>query len=257
MEIILLPIAAFFVSILTFFSGFGLGTIMSPIFMLYFPVDLAIALTAVVHFVSNIFKLALTGKHIHKEVMLKFGIPAILFALFGSLFLVQLSNIEPLFTYSLFGKVFDVYAIKLIISILLIAFVLFEVHPFFKKLEFGKDKLYLGGALSGFFGGLSGIQGALRSAFLMKAGLTKEEFVSTAIVISTFVDLTRLSIYSAKMPSINWEANATILVSTVSLAILGAFLGNQLLKKITISYIQKLVFVMLLIFACLLGLGIL
>lgn len=44
--------------------------------------------------------------------------------------------------------------------------------------------LPLGGLLSGFFGGLSGNQGALRSAFLLKAGLSKEAFIATGTVSS-------------------------------------------------------------------------
>ena len=65
MEIIILSIAAFLVALLTFFSGFGLGTILTPVFMLFFPVDLAIALTGVVHFFNNIFKLIL----VHNEAI--------------------------------------------------------------------------------------------------------------------------------------------------------------------------------------------
>ena len=42
MEIIVISLAAFVVAILTFFSGFGLGTILTPVFMIFFPVDLAI-----------------------------------------------------------------------------------------------------------------------------------------------------------------------------------------------------------------------
>jgi hypothetical protein len=41
------------------------------------------------------------------------------------------------------------------------------VHP----IQFGKEKLLIGGLLSGFIGDLSGLQGAIRSAFLMKSGL--------------------------------------------------------------------------------------
>lgn len=61
MEIIIISLTAFLVAILTFFSGFGLGTILTPVFMIFFPVDLAIALTGVVHFFNNIFKLVLVG----------------------------------------------------------------------------------------------------------------------------------------------------------------------------------------------------
>ena len=52
MELVIIPIVAFLVSVLTFFSGFGLGTILTPAFMLFFPIDLAIGLTGIVHFLN-------------------------------------------------------------------------------------------------------------------------------------------------------------------------------------------------------------
>ena len=55
MEIILISLAAFLTAILTFFSGFGLGTILMPVFAIFFPIDIAIALTGVVHFANNLF----------------------------------------------------------------------------------------------------------------------------------------------------------------------------------------------------------
>jgi uncharacterized membrane protein YfcA len=71
MEILLISIVAFFVAILTFFSGFGLGTLLTPVMMLFFPVEVAIALTGMVHFSNNIFKLVLVGKKVNKEVLLR------------------------------------------------------------------------------------------------------------------------------------------------------------------------------------------
>lgn len=84
MEIIIISLAAFITAILTFFSGFGLGTILTPVFMLFFPVDLAIALTGVVHFFNNLFKIMLVGKHANKKVLFRFGIPAIIAAFAGA-----------------------------------------------------------------------------------------------------------------------------------------------------------------------------
>lgn len=63
MEIIIISLAAFFTAVLTFFSGFGLGTILTPVFVLFFPIDVAIALTGVVHFSNNLFKIALVGRN--------------------------------------------------------------------------------------------------------------------------------------------------------------------------------------------------
>ena len=78
MEIISVVAAAFIASMLTFFSGFGLGTILLPVFAIFFPVDVAIALTGLVHFANSLFKITLVGKNADKQVLLRFGIPAIL-----------------------------------------------------------------------------------------------------------------------------------------------------------------------------------
>ena len=107
-------------------------------------------------------------------------------------------------------------------------------------IEFGKKSLPIGGFLSGFFGGLSGNQGALRSSFLIKHGLDKETFIATTVVISTMVDFTRLGVYSSNILQINLEDYLTLGVSSILAAILGAFIGNKLLKKITFSRKSRL-----------------
>lgn len=255
MDIVIISIAAFLVAILTFLSGFGLGTILTPVFMIFFPVDLAIALTGIVHFFNNIFKLLLVGQRADKQVLIRFGVPAVVAALFGAWLLLNITDLRPLFAYQMFGRTFEVFPVKLIISVLLIIFATIDLIPYFSQLQFGRDKLPIGGALSGFFGGLSGNQGALRSAFLMKAGLSKEAFVATAVVISTFVDFTRLSVYATRFSKTGLADNlALVIVSTLS-AILGAYIGNKLLKKITLRFLQVTVAVMLIITSLALGSG--
>lgn len=255
MEIIVISLAAFVVAILTFFSGFGLGTILTPVFMIFFPVELAIALTGVVHFFNNIFKLFLVGRKANKEVLMRFGIPAVIAAIVGSWILLNITDLQPLFSYDAFGKHFEVYPVKFIISILLIIFASIDLIPYFNTLQFGKDKLPIGGALSGFFGGLSGNQGALRSAFLIKAGLSKEAFVATAVVVSTFVDFTRLSIYATRFTKSGLTDNLTLVICATIAGIAGAYLGNKLLKKVTLRFLQVTIAIMLIIISLALGAG--
>lgn len=255
MEIVVISLIAFVVAILTFFSGFGLGTILTPVFMIFFPVELAIALTGVVHFFNNIFKLFLVGRNANKEVLLRFGIPAVIAAIVGSWILLNITNLQPLFSYDAFGKHFEVYPVKFIISILLIIFASIDLIPYFNTLQFGKDKLPIGGALSGFFGGLSGNQGALRSAFLIKAGLSKEAFIGTAVVVSTFVDFTRLSIYATRFTKSGLTDNLTLVICATVAAIAGAYLGNKLLKKVTLRFLQVTIAIMLIIISLALGMG--
>ena len=255
MEIVVISLAAFVVAILTFFSGFGLGTILTPVFMIFFPVELAIALTGVVHFFNNIFKLFLIGRNADKEVLLRFGIPAVIAAILGSWILINITDLQPLFTYDAFGKHIEVYPVKFIISILLIIFASIDLIPYFNTLQFGKDKLSIGGALSGFFGGLSGNQGAMRSAFLIKAGLSKEAFVGTAVVVSTFVDFTRLSIYATRFTKSGLTDNLTLIICATLAGIVGAYLGNKLLKKVTLRFLQVSVAIMLILISLALGAG--
>lgn len=255
MEILIIVVAAFVTAILTFFSGFGLGTILTPVFMLFFPVDLAIALTGVVHFFNNIFKIILVGRKADRAVLIRFGVPAVIASFVGAWVLLHIPDSQPLFDYTLFGKTFEVYPVKLIISVLLIIFATMDLIPYFDKMQFGREKLPLGGVLSGFFGGLSGNQGALRSAFLIKAGLTKEAFIGTAVVVSTFVDFTRLSVYATRFVKSGLSDNIMLVVFAILAAISGAYIGNKLLKKVTIKYIQILIAIMLIIVSLALGSG--
>lgn len=255
MEFVVIALVAAFASLLTFFSGFGLGTILTPAFMLFFPLEVAIALTGIVHLLNNLFKMGLVGLKANWQVVLRFGAPAILGAIGGAMFLLRYSESEPIFSYQLFGQQLDVFAIKLIVAALMAFFALFEIIPALKRLEFSRNKLVLGGAVSGFFGGLSGHQGALRSAFLIRYGLEKEVFIATGIVIASIIDITRLGLYFTRMQSINIQENLPILITAILSAFLGAYFGRKLLKKVTLGFVQWTVAVMILILSVLLAMG--
>jgi uncharacterized membrane protein YfcA len=254
MELLILCLAALVTSLLTFFTGFGLGTILTPVFAIFFPIEIAIALTGVVHFLNNIFKLALVGLKADKKVVIRFGIPAFFSALIGAYLLVRLSDLEPLYSYTIDERNFIVTPVKLLVALLLIFFALMEVVPSLKKLDFGKN-LFVGGILSGFFGGLSGNQGALRSAFLMRAGLSKEAFIATGIVIACIIDFSRLGVYSTRFMKSGLHENLTLVIAATLSAFVGAFVGNKLLNKITMESLQIVVTIMLIILSIALGLG--
>lgn len=255
-EYILICLIALLGSGLTFFSGFGLGTVLLPVFAYFFPVELAVALTAIVHFLTNLFKLTLIGKRANKMIILKFGIPAFLFALLGAYILTLLAATDPLMTYSINENEFEITPLKIIIAILLAIFALFDMIPSLTRINIDKKYLPLGGVLSGFFGGLSGHQGALRTAFLIKANLGKEEFIATGVIIAVLIDVSRLSIYAADILKLGDSIDYQLLFAAVLSAFTGAFIGNKVLKKITIKTLQLVIGTMLLIFSILLALGI-
>ncbi len=254
MDFIIICIVAFLASGLTFFSGFGLGTILLPAFALFFPLEAAISITAIVHFLNNLFKLTLTAKHAEKSVVLKFGIPSMIAAIGGALLLTYMVHIPPLFSYELAGKTYDVVLVKLIIALLMIAFALLDLVPSLSKINFGEKLMVPGGLLSGFFGGLSGHQGALRSMFLIRSGLSKEAFIATGIVIACMVDVSRLVVYGTASFGITRNEIYIVAAGTLS-AFAGAYLGSKLVKKVTLKFLQVFVAVMLVVFAIALGAG--
>lgn len=223
--------------------------------MLFFPVDLAIALTGVVHFFNNIFKLFLVGKDADRGVLLRFGLPAILAAALGAWILLQVSDSKPLLEYSLLRTLFQVTPVKLIISVLLMVFALMDLIPFLENISLKKKYLSFGGILSGFFGGLSGHQGALRSAFLIKAGLSKEAFIGTSVVIGAMIDFSRLTVYASRFLDVGLTEKIPLVLTATLSAILGAFLGNKLLQKVTLVFLQRIIAILLFLIAIALGAG--
>lgn len=262
MDYAVVAVVALCVAALTLFSGFGLGTILMPVMAIFFPLPVAVAATAIVHLANNLFKVFLVGRKADTGVVLRFGLPAALGALGGALLLLSMSDLQPLLTYTMADNEFAVSPVKVVIALLIVLFALFDLVPGLSDLAFDKKYLPLGGALSGFFGGLSGHQGALRSAFLVKTGLPKEVFVGTNTLTAVVVDVTRLLVYGVSAYALHWEAVSVgsrglglVLVATLA-AFVGSFFGAKLVKKVTMKTIQQVVGTMLIIIAVLLGSGI-
>jgi uncharacterized protein len=252
----LVIIVPFFASIITFFSGFGLSTILLPAFTILFGVEVAIAATAIVHFLNNMFKIFLVGKKAEISIVLKFGVPAVLAAFFGAWLLTVLSYQKKIFEYSLGKKSFEIDPLHLVIGALMIFFAIVEVLPQLAKMKISKKYLPLGGILSGFFGGLSGHQGAFRSAFLIKMGLSKEAFIATGIIIACAVDFIRLLIYGLRIQS-SWAMDqyANLLGLAVLSAWIGAWIGRKVLSMATYKAIQRIVAILLILFGILIASG--
>jgi uncharacterized membrane protein YfcA len=232
----IIPLVAFLASILTFYSGFGLGTLLMAAMIWYYPPELAIALTGFVHFVNSALKSAL-NRSVNWKIVLVFGLPSLLAAVIGSVFLTMLSN-KTLILFDLTETLLTkpVSLLTFIIGFLMMSFSILELTLKGKSTAL---PLWLGGAISGFMGGLSGHQGALRSLFLINRVGKVSAFVSTAAFIGLMTDVSRNSIY---LVSLNW-ANVDVpqLVLTLIAAAAGVIIGTRLLKKITFGFIQTVV----------------
>lgn len=260
MEYFIICLAALIISIITLLSGFGLGTVLMPVFAIFFSLPMAIASTAVVHLANNVFRCILVGKLANWIVVLKFGIPATVASAFGAYFLGIVSTWQPIITYQIGGHEFKITVIGSSIGIIIILSSLFELIPKLSKLCFSQKFIPLGGVLSGFFGGLSGNQGILRAAFLIKSGLNKEEFIGTSVICSLLVDTVRLIVYSWTFFSKEFLAKISsetlgLLIAASFAAFIGSYIGSLLIHKITFNIIKIIVGVMLLILGAAISVG--
>jgi uncharacterized membrane protein YfcA len=241
MALLLVSLAALLASGLTLFSGFGLGTLLMPVVALFVPVELAVTLTAIVHLANNLFKLALLGRHAEPRVLLAFGLPAVFSAAAGAWLLGLLAHARPFFSYPLAGRMVQLHWVEFIVGLLILLFVVLELLPSFQRLSLSGRLLPLGGVISGFFGGLSGHQGAFRSMFLVQLGLSKEGFIATGVVLAVLVDLARLAIYGRDLVQRAAELDMPLLLAASLAAFVGAYAGSRVLGKLTLGLVRRLV----------------
>ena len=260
MEYVIVCTVALLASGVTLFSGFGLGTILMPALAVFFPVPVAIGATAVVHLANNLFKIFLVGHFVNKNILIRFGVPAVIAALLGAILLNTVSAFPAIASYQLGGRLHEITLVKLAIGLIIVIFSCLELWPRFQKITIDQKYMPVGGVLSGFFGGLSGNQGALRSMFLIKAGISKEEFIATNVVLAVLVDLARLFVYGFGFYAVHFRVlsgiGPLVLAATIS-AFIGAYGAKELLKKVTLRVIQVLVGVMLVLLGIGLGSGLL
>jgi uncharacterized membrane protein YfcA len=255
MEMFVVAVVAGLAALLTFFTGFGLGTILLPVFGLFAPIESAVAMTAIVHLANGLVKLGLVARHVQWRIVAVFGLPALAGALLGAWVLLRIATLPALAGWTLAGRSFVITPVKLVIGVLLALFALAEFLPTLRRIAISRRWLAAGGLLSGFFGGLAGLQGALRTAFLARSGLSKEAFVGTAAAIASLVDLTRLAVYLPGLPGA--AQTRGLLVIAIVAAVAGTVAGTLLLAKVPARLVEWLVAALLMVFAAGLASGIL
>ncbi|MFM1826575.1 MAG: hypothetical protein RLZZ37_1210 [Actinomycetota bacterium] len=229
LEFLFLAIMSFFAGAMTLFTGFGLSTLLLPVFSIFIPLPIAITATAIVHLINNFYKLILYFRNINFQIFIKFGINAAMATILGAVLLSYISLTEP--------------NLNRIIGGIIILFALIEFTSF-KNLKIDSKYLPIGGLISGFFGGLSGHQGMFRSIFLVKSDLNPKSFIATGVSIAVLVDVVRLTVYGSTFIDFSISKIQPfifqIIISTAS-AIFGVFLASDFVKQMNIKIISYLI----------------
>jgi uncharacterized membrane protein YfcA len=162
-------------------SGFGIGSILTPLLATFMGTKLAVAVVSIPHFVGTALRFGLLRKHVDRRVLVTFGIASAISGLFGALFQIWLHSI----------------ILSYVLGILLVFAGMTGITGLAERMRFGRTTGWIAGILSGVFGGLVGNQGGIRSAALLGYAVSKESFVATATAIALLVDLFRMPVYDA------------------------------------------------------------
>ena len=221
-------ILALIAEILGTIGGFGSSMFFVPIAGYFFDFHSVLGITALFHLSSNVSKIALFRKGFDKKLVIKIGIPAVLFVIAGA-FLSRFIHS------SLLQVILAVFLIAL--SLLLMIYKNLRLKPTtFNSIS--------GGALSGLTAGLLGTGGAIRGLTLAAFNLDKERFIATSAIIDLGIDLSRSIVYFSNgyMHKHDYYLIPILLI----VGITGTFIGKKLLTRFSETQFKYAVLILVL-----------
>lgn len=179
MEIIYIALLTIVASGIGTITGFGTSTILIPILLFYLPLPETLLVVGVIHFSGDIWKIILFRKGFDWKLVLTFGITGIITSFLGARIVFSASP-ESLLR---------------VLGAFMLAYVIFLVFKPNFKIPKKNITAISGGGLSGFFAGIFGVGGAIRTLFLSAFDLQKSVFVATTGAIAFLIDSTRITTY--------------------------------------------------------------
>jgi uncharacterized membrane protein YfcA len=211
-------------------SGFGIGSLLTPVLAVRYGTKLAVAMVSVPHLVGTTARFIGLRKQVDRRVFLHFGILSAVGGLAGALLNARAGS--P--------------ALAIVFGCLLVFAAFSGLTGLVDRMHFGRVAAWIAGALSGFFGGLVGNQGGIRSAALLGFDIRKEALVATATAIALIVDGARMPVYFA-IETRGMVAHWPVLIVTIAGVLMGTFWGVRLLRSIEEQTFRRLLYSLILI----------
>jgi hypothetical protein len=209
-------------------TGFGIGSLLTPVLALQVDTGLAVAAVSIPHVIATALRFWLWRGSIDRRVFWSFGLTSAAGGLIGAMLHGWANN----------------RWLTVVFGGLLVFAAASEASGLAQRMRFHGSVAWIAGAVSGFLGGLVGNQGGIRSAALLGFNLSKETFVGTATAIALFVDGARLPVYlltyhgeiAGLWP---WVVRATVGVT------IGTVLGSRVLVRIPEVWFRRVLAVIL------------
>ena len=205
-------------------SGFGIGSVLTPLLMLSMPTAHAVAVLAIPHAWATGLRLLRLKRDVDPQTFKQFGVASALGGLAGATLQSQLGS--PLLT--------------IVLASLLVIAGAAELTRRRVPLPRTRGWRLVGGVLSGLFGGLVGNQGGIRAAALLGFDLPPRPLVATATASALLVDAARVPIYLSSFGSII-AGSAPLLIVVSAGVTIGTFLGVPILGRISEATYRRFV----------------
>jgi uncharacterized protein len=209
-------------------SGFGIGSILTPIFAFQLDTRLAIAAVSVPHLVGTAQRFWTMRRNIDRRLLLQFGIPSAAGGLAGALMHGTLNS----------------RGLTIVFGLLLLFTAVAELTGWMRRVRWGRSFGWLAGAVSGFLGGLVGNQGSVRTAGLLAYDVSPTAFVATATTVALIVDGARMPVYLATQGRDIASLWPVLAVATAGV-VAGTAIGIRILPRLRTETFRRSVAILL------------
>jgi uncharacterized protein len=210
-------------------AGFGIGSLLTPLLALQTGTQLAVAAISIPHAIGTVQRFWKLRRHVHREVLLGFGITSAAGGLVGALLQSRATS----------------RALTIVFGVLLVLAAVSELTGWIQRVRWGRAAAWVAGGLSGALGGLVGNQGGIRSAAMLGFDVPRASFVATATAIALCVDAARLPVYLATQARAIGRLWPFVLAATIGVVI-GTAVGTRLLRWLTERAFRRIVAALLL-----------
>lgn len=203
-------------------SGFGIGSIITPLIAARLGMKVAVPAVAIPHVAGTALRFFLLRRNLDRRLLVTFGLASAIGGLTGAILQIWLA-----------GR-----ALTVILAVLLIFSGITGLFGI--KLRFSRRTAYATGAASGVLGGLVGNQGGIRAGAMMGFDVSKEAFVATSTAVGLIVDGARVPVYLWTRGAALLEVWPLVAMSTVAV-ILGTLAGRPLLRVLNEETFRRIV----------------
>lgn len=209
-------------------SGFGIGSLLTPILALQVDTRLAIASVSIPHLIGTVQRFWTMRSNIDRKLLVEFGVASAVGGLAGALLHSRMNN----------------RGLNVIFGCLLLFTAVAELTGWMRRVNWGRGFGAVAGAISGFLGGLVGNQGSIRTAGLLAYEVSPAAFVATATTVALIVDAARMPVYLYSQGPEMLALWPILTVATASVAI-GTAIGTRILPTLRKTTFRRSIAILL------------